>query len=328
MKIAITGATGHVGVNMCRYLQAQGHEVRALYRSPSKKQYLKGLQVAHLQGDIMDIDFLKKAFTEMEVVIHLAAKISIQGDPDGSVMRTNVMGVRNVVEACLHCGIKKLIHFSSIQAFKFTAKDPIVNEQTPPPDEHSFKYDYSKILGEQEVLKGVAKGLNATILNPTGIIGSYDFAPSLTGQFFLNLYHKKLPTLMQGGYDWIDVRDLCVATEAAIEQGKNGERYLLSGHFVPFKKIAAVASKVTGKKLHRPCVPVWMAMMGLPFFQLYAKLAKTSPLYTYESLMVIHHANDHISHQKASRDLGFAPRPFEETVKDIYAWFEKEGKLK
>ena len=327
MTIAITGATGHVGVNMCYFFCDKGYAVKALYRTASKKYYLDNLPVEHWLGDILDSSFLESAFEGVDVVIHLAAKISISGDPDGSVMRTNVEGVKNVVAACLKGRVKKLIHFSSIHAFICDAKDAEVNEQTRSSDASSFKYNYSKTLGEQEVLKGVKKELNATILNPTGIIGPLDFEPSLTGQFFLNLYHKRLPTLMQGGYDWVDVRDLCNATLMAIEKGKNGEKYLLSGNFVTFKEIAKVASEVTGKNLNRPCVPVWLAMIGLPFFQLYSKLTNTNPLYTYESLMIIKHANRNISHQKASRDLDFTPRPFTETVRDIYEWFEKARKL-
>src|SRR6185295_14390715 len=134
MQIAVTGATGHLGANVVRLLVERGHKVTALYHRAERLDALAGLQVERQRCDVLEIDSLEAAFAGADAVMHLAAVISIRGDPDGSVMRTNIEGTRNVVDACLTRGVAKLIHFSSIHAFRIRKSDEFVDEDQPPAD--------------------------------------------------------------------------------------------------------------------------------------------------------------------------------------------------
>ena len=131
-KIAVTGATGHIGANMVRGLLNGGFEVRALYHNKDNRRALSGLAVEQCQADVLNPDSLVDAFEGVDAVVHLAAIISLEGDPEGKVMKTNRIGPRNVVQACLACRVQKLIHFSSIHAFQYSARDPAVTEAHPP----------------------------------------------------------------------------------------------------------------------------------------------------------------------------------------------------
>ncbi len=131
MRIAVTGATGHVGANVVRDLLSRGHEVRALCRQTSNQSGLEGLTLEVVPGDIQDPEQLFAAFSGMDAVIRLAGKSSINGDPNSTVHRTNVKGTYNVARACLDAGILKLVHVSSIHAFKYQASNPDVAELTP-----------------------------------------------------------------------------------------------------------------------------------------------------------------------------------------------------
>ncbi len=325
MKIAITGTTGHIGANMVIALAERGHSIRAIYRNPKKIKVLNGYSIEKWQGDILDESFLIRAFAGMDAVIHLAAVISINGDPDGKVMETNVEGTRLVVSACVKNKIKKLIHFSSIHAFKYSNKTPIVNESSPYADGRSFIYDQSKALGERVVLQGIKKGLNAYILNPTGVIGPHDYFNSRTGDLFEKLFYRKMPALVQGGFDWVDVRDLTNVVLYILENDPPNRRYLLSGNFASFNELAAICEEISGAKKPLFILPIWMAMLGLPFLRLLESFSNKQPLYTYESLMIVKNANKNYSPALAKKELGYTVRPLKESVQAIYKWHTTRG---
>ena len=322
MKIAITGATGHIGLNMIIALSEHGHHIRAIYRNPEKIKLLDGYGIDKLQGNVLDELFLNKAFEGMDAVIHLAGVISINGDPGGNVMKTNVDGVRAVVNACLKNNIKKLIHFSSVHALKYSKKTLIVDEKCPYAGAGSFIYDQSKALGEQEILHGIDKGLNAYILNPTGVIGPHDYFNSLSGELFNKLFSRKMPALVHGGFDWVDVRDVINGVLIILKKDPPNRRYLLSGHFANFKEIANLCEEVSGIKAPRFIIPIQLAMAGLPFSLATDFVLKRKPLYTYESLMIVKNANKNYHSKLAEEELGYTVRPLRETIKDIFDWWK------
>jgi nucleoside-diphosphate-sugar epimerase len=327
MRIAVTGATGHLGANLVRLLVGEGYTVRALYHRSEGHAALDGLAVEQQPCDVLDVATLQDAFVDVEVVMNLAAVISIGGDPDGRVMQTNVEGPRNVVAACLRQKVRKLIHFSSIHAFRLGNPGDPIDETAPPADASSFRYDQSKALGEREVLAGVERGLDATILNPTGVIGPFDFAPSRAGRMLQRLFAGRMRLLVDAGFDWVDARDVARAAIAAIAEGKAGERYLLSGHWISFAELAALCGGVAGSPVRRMAVPVGVARLGLPVARLAAAPSRTEPLFTAESLAIVAHGCKACSHAKATRDLGFEPRPLRETLADTCAWFRSRGGL-
>ena len=185
MNIAVTGATGHIGVNLCRMLAAEGHAIRALCRASVAG--LEGLDMEIIAGEVLDEAALDRLVAGAEVVFHLAALISVTGDRDGRVMKINVEGPRKVAAACLRAGVRRLVHFSSVHAYAQVGPDQVLDESCPLAGERAFAYDRSKAAGQREILRAVEQGLDAVILNPTGVIGPNDFPGPLMGQTFLRL---------------------------------------------------------------------------------------------------------------------------------------------
>jgi len=327
MTVVVTGACGHLGSNLVRALLAEGRQVRAVDRS-SDWRPLAGLEVERLEGDIRDGGFVCRAFAGAEVVYHTAAYISLQMDEWPLVESVNVAGVRNVVQACLGCGVRRLVHFSSIHALKQRPLDLPVDESSPLVQPHGKHppYDRSKSAGESEVRRGVEQGLDAVILNPTGMIGPYDYAPSFFGRVLLALARGEMPALVNAGFDWVDVRDVALGAMQAERRAPAGARYLLSGHWVSMPALAAVVEEVTGARPPRFVAPMWLARLAVGLAGRFSRRGERPSLLTSVSLMALR-GNRRISHERATRELGYHPRPFRETIADTLAWFRQAGML-
>ncbi len=326
MKIAVTGATGHIGANVVRGLLDNGFEVKALYRSASKLRALEGLDVEKAEGNILDEEYLSRSFKKVDAVVHLAAIISIDGDPDGMVMKTNAEGPKKIVNACIKNEVPRLIHFSSIHAYHIPPTLPKADESCTLALEDKYAYNRSKAHGQRAVFEGVKNGLNVTALNPTAVIGPHDYFGSLSGQMLQQLYQGKLPSLVKGGYDWVDVRDLVDATVAVLKDKVYGEPFLLSGNWATIKEIGQLVHQNGGKKPPAIELPLWVAYVGLPFLKTFSKITNRPPLYTGESLENLKR-KDVCSSEKATEKLGYTPRPLNETIRDTIEWFKKEGFL-
>jgi dihydroflavonol-4-reductase len=325
MTALVTGAAGHLGNNLVRALLARGRKVRVLVHSESAS--LEGLDVERRRGDILDRPSLDTVFEGVEVVYHFAAMVSIVPSEGPRVTRTNTLGPRNVVDACLAHGVKRLVHASSVHALTPGGSNGVTDESCAPNlDPEAPAYDRSKAAGEAEVRAGIERGLDAVIVNPTGVIGPHDYVPHLAGRALIDMYLGKLPMNVAGGFNWVDARDVAAGALAAEARGRTGERYLLSGHWAPMPDIAAIMERATGRRGPRLVAPLWLAKVGLPFIGAYAKLAGSQPLYTAPSLRALTEHRE-CDNAKARGELGFSPRPLERTIVDAFAFYAEAGLL-
>jgi len=325
MTVVVTGASGHVGANLIRTLLAQGRPTRALLHT--NRQAIEGLDIEVIEGDICDLESLCATFNGAEVVYHLAANISLSMDSWPLLESVNVTGTRNVVEACLRCRVCRLIHFSSIHALvQEPISIPIDESRSLVESPDCPPYDRSKAAGEKEVYKGIERGLDAIIINPTAIIGPYDYQPSHFGEVLLALAKGKLPALVAGGFNWVDVRDVVEGVLRAERWGPPGAKYLLSGHWVSLRDLALMVAEATGVTAPSFVCPMWLARIGTPIITAFNRIAGRRPLYTSVSLRALC-SNRNISHERATRELDYHPRPFQETLIDTLRWFEETGQL-
>lgn len=322
----VTGANGLVGANLVRELMARGERLRVLVRSDDPEA-LRGLDVERIRGDVRDLESLKAALRGAERVYHLAGQISVVGPMGGLVQATNVIGAQNVGEAALACGARRLLHVCSVHAFRQAPLDqPIDETRARVQPGEAPAYDCSKAAGEAEIRRLITKGLEAVIVHPSGIIGPFDFRPSRMGQVLLDLYQRKLPALVAGGFDWVDVRDVVAGAIAAMERGRCNESYILSGNWQSMADLASMAALVTGMAPPRFTSPPWLARAGAPLMEGWAHLTGREPLYTREALAALG-GNKRYLGDKARRELGYYPRALQESVRDTYHWFAASGRL-
>jgi dihydroflavonol-4-reductase len=326
MITAVTGATGHIGANLVRALLAAGRSVRCVVRRD--RIALAGLDVERVEGDVRNPASLRDAFRGATTVFHLAAVISIDGDRLGLVAETNVEGARNAAEAALASGVRRFVHCSSIHAFVQDGPSSTVDESTPRAlgGRHAA-YDRSKAMGEQAVREAVARGLDAVIVHPTAVIGPWDFKPSRMGRLLLDLHRRGLPSLVPGGFDWVDVRDVVAGLIRAEERGRSNESYLLSGRYAPVTELARLAAAVTGVPPPRWSAPFWLARAAAPFSTAVGRVRGREPLFTTESLDVLA-MGTRVDCGKARLELGYSARDLRTTLRDTYAWFAESGRIR
>lgn len=261
MKIAVTGASGHTGINLCRELVSKGHKVRALIHKNTES--LKDIPLDRVQGDLKDIDSLSALVQNTDLVFHLGAIISIRGNRTDELFEINVEGTRRILDAAQKASVTRFFHFSSIHALVHTPYNQVLDESRLLAVEDRMSYSRSKALAEEIVL----------------------------------------------------------------DAAKNGERYLLSGHWKTLRQISDLVSGIIDFSPKKFTCPHWLARLGLPFISLYCSVYEKEPLYTQDSLHTLRTSHKNISHKKAAQELGFKPRPFEETLKDTLDWFRKNGYL-
>lgn len=232
-QAVVTGATGLLGSHLSCCLHNNGYEVLCLHRSSN---YTLFERVAHSYGlspsdfkwqvaDILNPEDLAFAFSDCAVVFHCAGQVSFCKKDSQSVYENNLLGTRNVVNACI---ITKtpLVYASSVAALG--KKGPMNNlSEDAEWIESSYNSDYaiSKHLAELEVWRGETEGLKTLIFNPGTIIGLGDGRNSSNGIFKHVQSGSRFYPIGSTGF--VGVKDVCVAMVKGFEQGLSNTRILL-----------------------------------------------------------------------------------------------------
>ena len=330
MSVIVTGATGHLGNVLVRELISKGESVKALVPPFEDTASIEGLDVERVEGDVLNMDSLRQAFKGVQTVYHLAGILFAPPRKSNLLYRVNVEGTRNVAAACMECGVGRMVHTSSIQALVQPPKGTVVDEtslfDTARVTGH---YAKSKAKASLEVLSAVQRGLDAVIVCPTGAIGPYDFKPSKMGNWFLQVATNKLDGRIYtvgGTYDFVDVRDLAAAQIAAAEKGRTGEVYILSGEPMDQQSQIRIVQESLGVNGRCYGIMPWHLWVMAWIAHVYNWVRNTTPGVTLDEARIVT-SNCTISHEKAARELGYSPRPMNETILDSIGWFRETGRL-
>ena len=327
MKVLVTGATGHIGNVLVRSLLKNGYDVTAFVRNKEKLNALDGLSVSFAYGDVRDIESLKMAFKGIDVVFHLAGLIDIGNGNKKQMYEVNVNGTKNVVNACKEMNVKKLIYTSSVHAIPTKPKGEIITEtKTFSPDLVKGTYSKTKAEATKYVLEANSKDLEVIITHPSGVIGPYEYITSNLGQLIIDCAHKKMGAYLDGGYNFVDVRDVADGLVSALEKGKAGECYILAGHYVTIKELMKYVQDITGVPAPKFKIARWFAYATGALSEIYYKIVKQKPLFTSYSVYTTG-TNANFSIDKAKKELGYFPRDFKDTMVDTIYWMKENKKI-
>ena len=325
MSILVTGASGHVGFTLVQHLIRQGRRVRTLtrYRTP----YLAPLPVEFVDGDLCEKESLHAAFAGVDVVYHVAASISLLPGAAPHLTRVNVLGTRNIVDLCREHGVRRLVYFSTLEALRTDPLDSPVDELRPlVGDDFPLAYSRTKAMATSLVLNAMASGLDAVVIYPSAVIGPNDYRQAAGNWLLLQLAFGNLPVLLPGGYNWVDVRDVVAGAVQAEQYAPPGASYVLSNQWASLQDIARMVHAAGGPRPPRLLIPAAIAGWAALPAEWLARLLRKHAFFTRHALYTVRVNNHQVSHQRATADLGYQPRPLQETVADTLAWFEQIGK--
>jgi len=321
--VAVTGATGHLGTVLVKQLVERGDRVRYLARS-GPTAGLAGLDAESVPGDLTDRRALARLVSGVDVVFHCAARISIIPGDWVALQRTNVEGTRAVLEAARAAGVRRFVDVASIEAFPLdNLVRPVTEEQAIDPGRTAIEYGTSKALAVEEVLAASGDGIECVVCAPTSFIGPPDYRRSPLGQVISDYLHRKLPAMVDGGFDFVDVRDVADGVIKAGDNGKPGRIYLLSGRFATIPELMSILESVSGVPSPRLCLPQWLIRPFTPAIELYYRVSGRPPQFTRSSLKLLR-LNVTVDSSRARDELGFASRPLEETLADTAEWLRTE----
>jgi dihydroflavonol-4-reductase len=318
MKAAITGYSGHIGNCLVGELMSKGAEIKVLQYRSGQPSLQSGIEF--IQGSLSDQESLMKLCEGVDVVFHLAAVITLTNRNRDAVFETNITGTKNLVDAAMRCGVRKFVHFSSIDAFEPGLPHQLLDEQRPLFSTQDSVYAYSKAESERVVKQAAASGLDAVILCPTAVIGPYDYRGSILGNALRKIFENRMPLMVSGGFNWVDVRDVAKAAILAAEYGRSGEKYILSGNFCSLKDLSLMISKIAQCRIP-VFLPVSLVSLFSPFVMLAAAITQSEPVFTRHSLELLKSSPRNISREKAEREIGYHVRPLEQTLTDTYQWY-------
>ena len=319
----ITGASGHLGSCLVRYLLKDNWTVKCLINNDTKS--IVGLDVEKVYVSIFDEPNLVKAMIGCDVVFHLAAIVAQEKVDYKNMIKVNVDGTKSICNAALKSKINKLIYFSSIHAFKQFPYEAELDEKRKLVDTPSASlYDFTKAKAQREVYKAIEKGLDASILHPTGVIGPYDFKPSRMGQMILDIKNMRMPFAIKAGYNWVDVRDVCSAAIKCVKYGQKGQNYIISGSWQSFKALSIIIQEKINKKIYYAEIPFLFLYIILPFSKLWSLLTKKRELINLGSIYTLKNQCLKISYELAKNELNHKPRSIHSTISDTLSWFDSE----
>jgi len=325
MKIAVTGASGFIGQVLNPLLKGQGHTLRLLTRQPVQASNQEN--IAFIHGDLLQQNSLNRLVAGADIVIHLAASISVSDNADAEAFQVNTEGTRLLLAAAQQAGVRRFIHLSSVAAFEQMPYDEPMNESRGPATAQPNSYDASKVIAQATALACNSSGFEVIVLAPTAVTGPFDQRPSLLGKAIINMYKGKVPALFPGGVDFVDVRDVAAAIVSTLTDGVPGNVYLLSGEWVSLKTLGMLVASIKGKRKGPPVLPLGLVFGLLPLVKLWARITGQPPYYSRQAVHQLIRSNKRIDHSMAMAALHFKPRPFEKTIRDEIKWFRDNGFL-
>lgn len=322
-KYLVTGATGFLGRVVAEELVRRKAQVHALVLHDDPYTDLLPKEVRTVIGDVCDKSSLSDFFADADsrtCVIHCAGIVSVASRPGPRLYQVNVGGTWKVLRQCMEHDVGKMVYVSSVHAIPEKPKGCIISEDCEfSPGLVDGDYAKSKAAATELVFDAAERGLNASIVFPSGIIGPGDLQGGSFTSMAKSFLSGKLPFAVRGGYDFVDVRDVARGVLACSESGEPGKGYILSGCYVTIRRMLQLVGKAAKLRYRSICLPLGLARLAAPYYER-RSLRERKPLFFTPYSVSVLASNGQFSHAAASERFAYQPRPIEETLGDMTAW--------
>jgi len=322
MKIFITGGTGYIGSHLVKALVARGYIVHALCRSENKAKQISGEGVEIFFGDLDKESKILEAMKGCDIVFHVAAIAKVWEKDSGRFYKINVEGTKNVLDAALECGVKRVIFTSTGGVYGASINGPL-SESSVRQKDFFNEYEGSKCLAESWVKDYVIQGLDVVIVSPTRVYGPYLFGKPESATRMIHDFVKGSwrwipgPAEKLGNYVYID--DVIEGHILAMEKGEKGRTYILGGANHSYTDFFSILKSVSGIK--RKLFPLPISLIYLIAY-ISLKLAEwfnIEPALTPKWVAKAKY-NWEVDTSRAVLELGLKPTSLESGLRKTVEW--------
>lgn len=320
----VTGASGLVGMHLLKELLKQGDDVVALYRTAIPAQFTsaENERITWVRGDILDVVLLVDVMKDCNKVYHCAGMVSFNPSNADQLLKINVEGTANVVNAALAAGVKRLVHVSSVAALGRKRNNTTVTENVKWEDSaNPSVYGMSKYLGELEVWRAISEGLNAVIVNPVIILGLSEWGTG-SSAMFRNAYDE-FPWYTEGTSGFVDATDVAKAMVLLMGTAIAEQRFILSAENWSYRFVFTEMATAFGKKPPSRKVNPLLASIVWRIERVKSFLTGKEALLTKETAATAQQKVYFDNHKILHALPGFAFKPVGETIRECCAGYLK-----
>jgi nucleoside-diphosphate-sugar epimerase len=324
VKVFVTGGTGFIGGEVARQLRARGDAVVCLVRTPEKAAKLTELGCQLVAGDLSDAEALRKGMEDCDGLVHAAAmyEVGIPAKQHPAMYEANVHGSEVVLEAAREAKVGKTVYVSTVGTFGNTHGKVVDESYQHPGKEFTSYYEETKLEGQRVAERMIAEGLPAVIVQPGGVYGPGDESQvaDLLKEFFAGrLFLLPFPEL---GICLTHVEDIAGGILLALDKGNAGETYVISGPATTMREAIDTIAAVSGRKAPKRAMPTAVMKALTPIGPLVGKMMGQPPNLR-ELISTADGVTFWASYEKASKELGYAPRGMEQGMRDTLAADER-----
>lgn len=326
--IAVTGAYGFLGNVIVRKLLNKGYRTNVLLHK-TNNTLPEDRRIKIVRGDVRNISDLEALCKNTFAIIHCASFISIVNYQKKLLEEINFSGTKNVLEICKKLKLQKLVYIGSVEAIGKLHDNAHSEKEGFNPDHTLIPYGASKARASLEVTKfssqfGKEHDCSVSIIAPSGIVGPFDNMSSDIGRMIQQYLKKKLLAYpSEGGFCFVDVRDVATAAILAAEKIKNREYYIISSEYVTVEKMMKQLEEITQISKPKLTIPLWLLYVVGVFFETWSRFFGGKPIFTTGSVRVLR-SHLKVSSLKIKSELNLHPRSIFNSLKDQIKWYKGE----
>jgi dihydroflavonol-4-reductase len=320
MKKLVIGASGFLGSHVTRQLVDAGADVRVMLRRTSSTKAIDDLDVERCYGDVFDDDALRAAMAGCDVVYYCVVDARMWLRDPEPLFRTNVEGLRHVLDAALDANLIKFVFTSTIGALAIS-DSRVVTEDDPHNWDQGGAYIEARVTAEQMVMSYAHdNGLPAVAMCVANTYGPRDWGPTPHGSLLAQVATGRFPFYLDYSAETVGIEDAARAMLLAAEHGRSGERYIISDRYMSVRELHDIAATAVGRRPPRIGIPMPVLRAGARINDLLARLLRRDLQFAHAGIQMAELMSP-LDHSKAERELGWTPEPVEDSIRKAAVWF-------
>jgi dihydroflavonol-4-reductase len=314
-RTLVTGGAGFIGSHVVRLLCARGDSVRVAVRESTALDPLAGLDAETVRADVLNRRAIRRALDDVDRVFHLAGTTNLRLARERA-FAINVEGTRIVLEEALRSGVQRVVYTSSVAAIGPAPAGTVADETNVwHAGRHAIPYLDSKHAAEVEVLRLVARGLPAVIVNPAHVLGAGDRGRSST-VLVRRFLCRQIPAYVDGTLNIVGVEDVARGHLLADTRGAIGERYILGNRNFTLDRLFADLARLSGVDPPPLKLPAGVALVLAEVGSFLPGVPLPAPDEIRAASL-----NWAFSNARARRELGWRTSPHEDCLEATVAWY-------